>query len=117
MIRKVRKKGDSNYIRTSVYLKDYHHRWVKDKGVNLSRFVQEKIEEEMFVPFVVARITGRDKDKIEVPVGAVLLISKDKLKDIQTSWGQFLIEGNAKIYVKQTTWGVVRKRRNVYVWE
>jgi len=37
----------NNYVRKSITVKKYQEEWIKENNINLSRFVQTKIDEAM----------------------------------------------------------------------
>ena len=117
-MRKVmRTRGEEKHKKAIVYLKDYQYRWIKEKGINFSRFVQEKIDEEMFIPLFIIEIASADESV--PPVGSVILLTKEKKGEIKVASGgrRYLRVGKAKLFVRVAEWESVHKKKVVYIWD
>ena len=111
-----RGRGKEEAVRTTVYLRKEQYEWVKEKRVNLSRFVQEKLEEEMYIPLFVVRFAGAEFKPM--PEGSIILLPKEKEGEIvEGKRGKYLLHDGIKYYVEIVGWNAVRKRRYVYVWD
>ena len=109
-------KREGEYIHATITLRKEHKEWAKRKGINLSRFVQNKLDEEMYLPFVVVKVASADNP--EIPIMSVVLVPREKEGDIMIEKrGTYLMLDGGKYYIKPVSWEVVRKKKVVYVWE
>ncbi len=116
-----------NYVRTTVYLKKEHYKWVKEKKINLSGFLQMCIDREIYLPHLVVKKAWVDREagandrelmRIKPPIGAVLLIPKNKVRSIHGGVGEYyLLLEDVKIYIEPIGWDVVARRRYIYVYD
>ena len=73
---------------------------------------------QLYMPLVVLRITGVKGKDVKPPVGAVVLLSDEKVgKIVIGKRGNYFVIDNVKYYIDIVDWEKVRKRRIIYVWE
>ena len=113
--RKMGRRSGGEFVRALITLRKEHKEWIKRNGINLSGFVQDRIDEEMYLPLVIVKVAGADNP--EIPIMSVVLLPKEKEGELQKGRrGTYLLLDGEKYYVKPIGWDAVRKRKSVYVW-
>lgn len=114
MERKDMKKMD--WVRVSVVIRKEQREKLQEKGMNLSEFVREKIDEFLYIPLFVVEVEGAEKG---IPEGSVIFLPVEKRGEIKVAHGgrRYIREGAVKYYVKIAKWENIRNKRYVYVYE
>ena len=105
-----------DWVRVSVVIRREQREKLQEKGINISEFVREKIDEFLYIPLFVIEVEGAEKG---IPEGSVILLPVEKKGEIKVAHGgrRYIREGRDKYYVKIEKWKNIRKRRYVYVYE